>query len=150
MGIGHDEGTWCYVSKECENLNGGARSLRAPVSWKRCAAFVDSSLRDNTPEALLDLAKEHDVAFNILDKYAYSGQRGGEAKYPIVHTWDFADGRVPQQMTPFMESREPLVFDTHNDGHVPHVIIFNNKVYRVDYDLPDDEHPGNWARLGCI
>merc|ERR1739845_199004 len=40
---------------------------------------------------------------------------------------------------------------TFLDGHVPHVIVYYGKVYRVDYgEGLDRPHPGKWSKMRCI
>lgn len=151
INMGKDEGTWCYVNETCADLNEGSKIPDAAINWKRCSVPGDTTLRDLTPERLYRFSKQHDLALNILDKLAYPGHRGGEEQASFVHTYDFETGSVPMQVGPLINTSQAIFWDTHKSGHVPHVILYNGKAYRVDDALKkDDEHPGTWTKLRCM
>lgn len=156
INIGNDEGTWCYVDPECNILNGGAKLHQYNISWKQCSTD-DATLRDFTPDKLVKLAKKEDVSFGIMHKFAYPGTRGnnvgikGGTKVQLVQTFEFENGTWPSRLHKFENTSQPYFFDTHDDGHVPHVILYKGKAYRVD-NAPNknNKHPGSWMELRCM
>lgn len=80
---------WCYVSAECDELNGGDAvpdyvskplddaiphmkfSDKLEVSWKICKQGEDDMLRYKTPSQLVEIAKASDVRLGHLAKFAY-------------------------------------------------------------------------------
>jgi len=69
--------TWCYVSSECQNLNGGLHIANKTVSAKFCEAGMDDILGEKSPQELKDLyTAEYDAshdppALSKLLKMAY-------------------------------------------------------------------------------
>jgi len=153
INIGHDEGTWCYVDSHCKNLNVGQKVPGYDVSWKKCSAGSDRTFRNFTPEALFNFSKQNDIDMTVLDKLAYPGHRGGEEQIQLIHTYDFKEGTVPGQVGMLINTSEPIFFDTHPDGHTPHVILHRGKAYRVDSvskSERDETHPGTWSTFRCM
>lgn len=162
MNPGTEEGTWCYVDKQCKQLIGGQEL--ANVSWKQCgksdtyghyrktSQVRDSLLSDYTPEELLALSQKDDLWFGGLARMAYRGARAGEKK--TVSLAEFGT-QVPPWLFEHLGKEglraTPYWLDTNEDGSLPFVLVVNTKVYKVD-KRPDrqEDHPGTWAGLECM
>merc|ERR1719401_838450 len=46
--------SWCYVSSECQNLNGGVHVKGKTVSAKFCTEAEDEVLSEKSPEQLME------------------------------------------------------------------------------------------------
>jgi len=63
------EGTWCYVSASCTELNGGQK-VNDFVSWKNCTQ-ADRALGDMRPAELYAFAKKTGLDFQDIFMMAY-------------------------------------------------------------------------------
>lgn len=159
---GSDEGTWCYVSKECDTLRGGHKL--ANVSWKLCRrsdpsssqtkVHGDARLRDRTPEELSQLSQKYDLPLSYVTKMAYPGSRAGQPNSARLSEFTDQNGlpTVPTHLGQHRSQREELNWvDTNDDGTLPTMIFSGKKLYKVDKKSDRQElHPGTWAGLECL
>mmetsp|Transcript_2864 Transcript_2864/g.6564 ORF Transcript_2864/g.6564 Transcript_2864/m.6564 type:complete len:268 (+) Transcript_2864:67-870(+) len=146
-------GQWCYVSKECAELNGGQTipdkaapkagsgwfnspppsPLPRDVSWKTCDRNGDKLLRDVPPAELLELARSMGAAAGYVTKIAYP------RLLPPNHTWVTIGDAVakgdlegmPKALRVAIERRVPVVIDVDSDGHGHQKIIHGREVYHL-------------------
>eukprot|EP00416_Gambierdiscus_australes_P045621 CAMPEP_0171097496 /NCGR_PEP_ID=MMETSP0766_2-20121228/47579_1 /TAXON_ID=439317 /ORGANISM="Gambierdiscus australes, Strain CAWD 149" /LENGTH=255 /DNA_ID=CAMNT_0011556701 /DNA_START=59 /DNA_END=823 /DNA_ORIENTATION=- len=64
------EGSWCYVSSSCQQLNGG-KPVNQRVSWRKCVEGIDVRLADLPPAQLFALAHKHGVDPQNMVNLAY-------------------------------------------------------------------------------
>jgi len=112
------EGTWCYVSAKCQELNGG-KAVNKHVSWKKCTEGVDARLADLPPAQLFSLAREQHVdPQNIVNlAYPWVGPAKGEGDL----------GRVP---LPFLQKTHRAVVGTSLKPDT-NVVRYEGQVWHV-------------------
>lgn len=67
-----DKGQWCYVSKDCPELNGGERVGKSPVAWKKCSTKEhDPITRTWRSKRLATWAKRNDMDMAKVFSMAY-------------------------------------------------------------------------------
>lgn len=62
--------SWCYVSKTCTELNGGAPVEGTEASWKICQK-EETRLSDMSVKSIIQLARYQDVDGGFLPAWAY-------------------------------------------------------------------------------
>lgn len=65
--------SWCYVSSECQNLNGGVRVPGKTVSAKFCTEAEDEVLSEKSPEQLMEWCNKEGLSpmLGLVVKMAY-------------------------------------------------------------------------------
>lgn len=139
-------GQWCYVSKECTELNGGravpdkrapgasgegAPKLARDVSWKACVPGRDHRLRDLPPTDLLDLAAKVGAEAGYVTKIAYP------RLMPPTHTWATIQAAVtsgdeaamPPELRAAIAAGVPIVVDEDGSAQGNQKIIYGKEVY---------------------
>jgi hypothetical protein len=136
---------WCYVTSNCQDLDGGAPVTRE-LSWKQCEDGVDTPLRTLKPYDLRAISLQDNVDAGILLKMAYpvwAKEGQGHLNWPEVE--DFLNGTSPDQMTAIgvgkalqllSTSDHPWVFDSL-DGNPPYGVVAGNQIVRANMS--------NWA-----
>lgn len=70
--------SWCYVSSECQNLNGGVRVENKVVSAKFCIEGEDEMLSEKSPEQLMKWVNDQrlapKLALVVKMGYPYMGE----------------------------------------------------------------------------
>jgi len=134
--------TWCYVSKECEDLHGGKRLFEhsntwmdhlvsfvndpklakvSEVSWKLCRPGKDKQLRDLDVDDLFKICERQSLSYRFCVKGAYSGA-WTYFFWPQIHElWmGRADPNVyyqlPELLRDAVQKNDPMVVDTQLGG----------------------------------
>lgn len=141
--------TWCYVSKECEDLYGGRRLAEtgntwmdwlvgfvndpklakvSEISWKLCRPGKDKQLRDMDVEDLLKLCERHAMSLGYCVKAAYPGSWINFFWPQIQEAWDKRSdpesyGQLPETLRDAMSKREPMVIDTQMGGSSSDLVV---------------------------
>lgn len=78
LNVGEDRGQWCYVSNDCQSLNGGEK-VNGGVNWKKCQGgsdWGDKMTRNLDPTALVSLTDKSGLLINTMVKLAYPTHSG--------------------------------------------------------------------------
>uniref|UniRef100_A0A7S1RP19 Phospholipase B-like n=1 Tax=Alexandrium catenella TaxID=2925 RepID=A0A7S1RP19_ALECA len=132
-----EQGQWCYVSLDCQALNGGAHLRKASVAWKRCSPRQDRMSRLHTVKSLTVWAKKRDIDLGMAFSMAYQALEG--------ITWEqlapyFPDGTamvddlraVPDQWKSKIEGivhSGPNTIIRSSTGRAPEAIIDKHDLY---------------------
>jgi len=154
---------WCYVPRECTQLNGGVpvadkkalkttgwlsspapEPLPRDVSWKVCVPQRDRRLRDLEVPELLELARSMGAQTGYVTKVAYP------RLVPPNHTWASVEAAVargdvagmPPELRAAMAERVPIVVDVDPDGHGHQKIIWGKEVYHLSNTSGWPHHRG--------
>lgn len=127
---------WCYVSSQCQALNGGAPLSGTSVSWKQCTAQEDRMLLEMAPSEVLKLAQAEDKDAGLMIKMAYPLYTAG-IKWPDVQATLLGhNGQVDPTTKSILEGIQanstPTIFDS-SDGHPPFGVIAGNQIYEVHF-----------------
>lgn len=154
INMGADVGQWCYVSNECDDLINGEAVPGTSLSWKKCGA-QDLQLRNYTPEELSTLSRTEDLDLGLLHKMSYPLYKGHlwkevQAAWGISGSPETLPQELREEMRKIAQSGKPFSFDTAEDNHPPHRIVFGTRVYDVN-PSPDANgmHPGSWTSFSC-
>jgi len=138
-----DKGQWCYVSMECEKLNGGARVGKAPVQWKKCEQKdQDPMTRFWKVRRLSAWAKHFDMDMAQVFSNAYPSLRyPWEKLRPKIepgHKYNLTN--VPSPWGPWLQE----YMNNHEKVFIPsdlkeHGVIDGFKTYVL-------QENGEWAR----
>jgi len=148
-----DVSAWCYVSSECQDLNGGRRIgdkhsdtgqvIKRGVSAKICTAGQDVLMREKTPEELRDLVarirKQHpgegeglSLGFVALEAYQALGPDLGIWKTirpMFMNNWMVA---FPPPLQVAVIQNRPMVIYVHPEDHDHYKIMWGGKVIHLD------------------
>lgn len=165
---------WCYVSKECADLNGGEKMTDAKVNWKICKEGEDKLLLQAPPPLLAQFAKQVDVNMAQLVKFAYPdwvGDKwqdiqgllglGGEAPASPLppSSEDAGQGPTPpllklgarEKIDQLTKAGHAFVFNSKDDGRPPYTVAYGRQAWLVHGSLGfNQSHPGSWKELECV
>eukprot|EP00747_Dinoflagellata_sp_TGD_P088357 gnl/TRDRNA2_/TRDRNA2_163970_c0_seq2.p1 gnl/TRDRNA2_/TRDRNA2_163970_c0~~gnl/TRDRNA2_/TRDRNA2_163970_c0_seq2.p1 ORF type:complete len:597 (-),score=143.71 gnl/TRDRNA2_/TRDRNA2_163970_c0_seq2:104-1894(-) len=116
-----DKGQWCYVSKECQNLHGGAVVPGTDLSTKVCQKGEDLRLRDMKPSELVPFALNHGVEASMLMGYAYRT------------TNEDASALSQDRIQKMQASGEPTHVTSLSTPFATHKVIRGDEVYHMNY-----------------
>eukprot|EP00747_Dinoflagellata_sp_TGD_P088361 gnl/TRDRNA2_/TRDRNA2_163970_c0_seq6.p1 gnl/TRDRNA2_/TRDRNA2_163970_c0~~gnl/TRDRNA2_/TRDRNA2_163970_c0_seq6.p1 ORF type:complete len:595 (-),score=156.44 gnl/TRDRNA2_/TRDRNA2_163970_c0_seq6:104-1888(-) len=116
-----DKGQWCYVSKECQSLHGGAVVPGTDVSTKVCQQGEDLRLRDMKPSELLPFALNQNVEAGMLMGFAYRT------------TDEDASTLSQEQIQKLQASGEPTHVTSLSTPFATHKVIRDDEVYHMNY-----------------
>jgi len=157
-----NSGQWCYVSKECNDLNGGEigkayhlgskiPAIGGGLNAKICTKD-DPSLRDWSPAYLALIAMQYSVNLNLLCRASYprsihhwadvSEAWGIPGNGPLSHD-------LSEEMNKIKLSRVPHLFDaTTGSGHSTDLkIVSGSAVWAI---VPEDSSPSTSYRVECL
>uniref|UniRef100_A0A7S0FKW0 Uncharacterized protein n=1 Tax=Pyrodinium bahamense TaxID=73915 RepID=A0A7S0FKW0_9DINO len=128
---------WCYVPFSCQELHGGARFLRKPVSWKICKQGEDSLLRDASPMEIFRLF-QNSTDQRILGtamRYSWPSLRP-ELWWDLKKKWKARDFKgMPQMLQSAIKHNVPLLIETLPLSHAailaPKKILFNGTLWAL-------------------
>lgn len=172
-------GQWCYVSRQCKELNGGKIVDDTRAAWKRCAGGDDEHLRDMDPEDVavkaqdlnLDVATMLKMSYPVWEKHYWSEVRSfflENATAPIAEEDSSEeDTALYSKMQELKhESARPMLFMhprgedqvTFPPGLVPYgedrtllSLVWGKQVYHVVPTAePQQYSPATWHELVCV
>jgi len=115
---------WCYVSPECEALNGGGAV--GSLKWKQCTPGQDLMLGQMAPEEVHGVAVSDNKDAGLILKMAYPIYQA-EMKWPAVKEC-LADmgGEGCTTLQSVQAAGKPMIFDSE-DGHPPFGVVVGSK-----------------------
>lgn len=132
-------GSWCYVSNGCPDLGGGERVPGTRLSWKGCQADKDTSLRDLTPEEIIDVSAEHDLDASFLFQYAYFTKGQDPNSLTELELQTIRGSNLPTMLLPAKKA-------------TPRMLVVKNQYWSLEEDLKyrDPQHPGTFWRWSML
>lgn len=136
-----DHRQWCYVSSECQHLNGGAtlpaRQREVALQWKTCERNKDRMSRYRTVKSLSRYAKKHDFDLSEVLSMAYAPMFGHTWEQLQQYLWNgtsttFDLHRLPEPWkSKFQDLMHygPTVFIPSANGKPPQAILERSKMY---------------------
>lgn len=170
-------GSWCYVSQECTQLNGGHKVsdkvipretwwqfwksdtlVPRDVSWKQCVKGKDARFADLTPPELKEFASKgnHMLGHFALQAYPklFEPQGGNQQLNrwilsDILPAWSKGDlDSLPESLRSAIENKAPIVVNTLRDSHGDQAIIWGDQLITLSMDLIKNEQ-GTPIALEC-
>lgn len=154
-----DRGQWCYVSPQCNSLNGGTRGEPGQMSMKMCTS-QDASLRSLTPRQIAQRAQDEHIDLATLHKMSY----------PVsAHLWEQVSGfwgvdgtpadlsfDLRKEMSEVVASGIPQSF-VSSHPHPPHHIVYGHTAFAVLpntasglYEEVKTDNPATLSKLVCL
>mmetsp|Transcript_88164 Transcript_88164/g.267368 ORF Transcript_88164/g.267368 Transcript_88164/m.267368 type:complete len:249 (-) Transcript_88164:68-814(-) len=126
-----DVAQWCYVSPQCQELNGGRKVPDSQLSWKLCSSR-DESTKNLHPLQLDWLRGHQNLDLGLLAKFSYPIWQA--QRWPAVEKLFMRPGplsELPKYLQQIVDSKQPVVFDS-KDGDPPFHIVAGQQIYRID------------------
>lgn len=122
---------WCYVSAECEVLNGGGAA--GGLKWKVCTA-KDALMRAKTPQQLMKLIKGQNKDAGLVLKLAFPTYEGG-LEWPDVQKClkGAGDEKKCAEFERVQAAKNPMVFNS-NASTPPFGFITDKSVMELHYN----------------
>jgi hypothetical protein len=129
-----DNGQWCYVSSQCNNLNNGVKGQPGHFNMKLCTS-QDASLRDLSPRQLAQKSIEDHLDLSMLDKMSYPVNKHHwedvRAFWGVQGTPDDLSPELRQEMSDIVATGRPHSFDNNISPHPPHYIVVGMTAFAV-------------------
>uniref|UniRef100_A0A7S4QW35 Uncharacterized protein n=1 Tax=Alexandrium monilatum TaxID=311494 RepID=A0A7S4QW35_9DINO len=146
-----DAAAWCYVSRECKNLNGGqpisdktwfdGKAVKRHVSAKLCKSGEDRLLREASVEELRVLVRRlraahpdrtHMVSLGYVSLEAYKALSSEFSWAAIRPLWKSQDiGRFPGPLADAVQRKEPMIVYTDPAAHDHYKLVVGHDIYSL-------------------
>jgi len=133
--------SWCYVSSECQNLNGGVRVPGKTVSAKFCTEAEDDVLSEKSPQQLMEWYNEEGIApLGLVVKMAYPYM--GEA-FSELMPFQYGDAKaLATEQTGALATRlatlqeviaqgKPVIYDAGDHASTKYV-VYGQQLWKFD------------------
>jgi len=132
-------GQWCYVGKQCTQLNGGRKGKGASPHLKMCQAGNDELLRDKSLKELEEISRDLDIDLSLLVKQAYPtwhSEKWNQVEEFFRNGGPSLDESLRKRLQQTLDTGIPIVFDVANSPLPTRTWVAQGKsLYQVDQGL---------------